>query len=221
MKRKILLLEDDILLAQTLIDILEDSYSIEHAKNGLEALEKNFNKNYDLYLLDINVPRLGGDEFLRHLREKGDTTPAIFITSYNTIEKLKEGFAIGADDYIKKPFDTDELLCRIEAVLKRYFNIKDYIELSNECRYDFGARTLYKKGSPIYLPPKILKLLELLIKNHERCTTNEEIINHLWHPSEEYSTGSIRIYINKIRNVIGKEKIINVKGEGYILMLNG
>ncbi len=217
MRRKVLLLEDDELLGETIEELLEDRFEVVRIANGLEALDTHFKETFDLYILDINVPKLNGKEFLRYLREKGDKIPAIFITSYQDIDTLKEAFAIGADDYIKKPFDIDELLCRIEAVLGRYNNFSDTIPLGRDCYYDAKRRLLIKNNQKIFLPLKTLKLLELLIKNRGRCTTIEEIVNHLWHPSEEPSIGAIRIYINRIRKLIGKESIKNIKGEGYIL----
>ena len=216
-RRKVLLLEDDELLSETIEELLEDKYEVVRVKNGLEALDAHFRDVFDLYILDINVPKLDGKEFLRYLREKGDDIPAIFITSYTDKETLKEAYEVGADDYIKKPFDIDELLYRIEAILHRYNNTEDLIHLTDDCVYDTKQRAIIRNGEKIILPIKTLKLLELLIKNRGKCTTIDEIINHLWHPSEEPSIGSIRIYINRIRKLIGKEKITNIKGEGYIL----
>ena len=219
-RRKVLLLEDDELLSETIEELLQDRYDVIRVANGLEALDTHFKETFDLYILDINVPKLDGKEFLRFLREKGDDIPAIFITSYQDLGTLKEAFEIGADDYIKKPFDIDELLYRIEAVLHRYNNTHDTIALAQNCLYDTQQRTIIFDGQKIQLPVKTRKLLELLIKNKGRCTTIDEIVNHLWHPSEEPSIGSIRIYINRIRKLIGKDKIKNVKGEGYILQLD-
>ncbi|MRI58137.1 MAG: DNA-binding response regulator [Epsilonproteobacteria bacterium] len=218
-RRKVLLLEDDELLSETIEELLHDKYEIVRVSNGLEALDAHFGETFDLYILDINVPKLNGKEFLRYLREKGDDIPAIFITSYTDKETLKEAYEAGADDYIKKPFDIDELLYRIEAILHRYNNTEDLIHLTDDCVYDTKQRAIIRNGEKIILPVKTFKLLELLIKNQGKCTTIDEIINHLWHPSEEPSIGSIRIYINRIRKLIGKEKIKNIKGEGYILDL--
>ncbi len=217
MKRRILLIEDDRLLAETLEDLLEE-YELITAQDGLEALELHFQNSFDLYLIDINLPKLKGSDFLEHLRQKGDTVPAIFLTSNTNIETIKHCFKIGADDYIKKPFDIEELLCRIEAVLRRYYGNKPHFVLSKECIYDFHLRQLICNNKAIYLPPKVIKLLELLIRNANRCTCNEEIMETLWHPSQECSIGAIRIYINMIRKYIGKERVKNIKGNGYILL---
>ncbi|BCD61524.1 two-component system response regulator [Nitratiruptor sp. YY08-26] len=220
MKRRILLLEDDQLLRETIVDFLEDRYTIIAVANGLEALEAHFNETFDLYLIDINVPQLNGIDFLQYLREKEDRVPAIFISSYNDLETIKKSFRVGADDYLKKPFAIEELDCRIEAVLRRYYAKSHTVEIGNRCQYDLFQRVLLCNGEAIYLPSKVMRLLELLIRNANRCTTNEEIIEALWHPSEEYSIGSIRIYLNTLRKYLGKESIKNVKGEGYILILN-
>ena len=120
MSIKILLLEDDLLLAETLTDLLEDNaYEVSHVPNGQKALDTTFNEKFDIYLLDINVPLIDGVTLLKELREANDTTPAIFLTSHKDKEMLKNGFLNGADDYITKPFDSDELLLRVNALIKR------------------------------------------------------------------------------------------------------
>ncbi len=219
MKRKILIVEDDPLLSDTLQDILEE-YEVVTAFDGLEALELHFRHNFDLYIIDINLPKLKGSDFLEYLRQKGDQVPAIFLTSAKDIETIKRCFAIGADDYIKKPFDVEEFLCRIEAVIRRYHGRGKIFKFFDECYYDFGQRELIYHGQKVYLAPKMIKLLELLIRNANHCTTNEEIIDTLWHPSEEPSIGAIRVYINKLRSYIGKDRIKNIKGAGYLLIDN-
>ena len=108
-KRKILLLEDDYLFAQTIIDFLEENdYKVDHVDNGESALELSYENIYDIYLLDINVPKLNGIEVLKEIRQKGIQTPSIFLTSYKDKETLKTGFLNGADDFLTKPFDLDD-----------------------------------------------------------------------------------------------------------------
>ena len=129
---KILLLEDDDVLSETLMELLEsENFEVVHVKDGEKALDATFIKHFDLLLLDVNVPFLNGFELLSELRHSGDMTPAIFITALTDVASLSQGFDVGADDYIKKPFDFNELLIRIRALIK-----KRYHTYANEIKID-------------------------------------------------------------------------------------
>ena len=120
---KILVLEDDELFASTVEDFLSDEgFIVDIATDGEECLSLNYNKNYDLYIFDINVPKITGLDLLSNLRESEDNTPTIFLTSYKDKDTLHNAFLKGCDDYLKKPVDLDELLLRIKALLKRNKN---------------------------------------------------------------------------------------------------
>lgn len=213
---KILLLEDDTLLSETLEDFLsEEGFKIDQAFDGEEVLELNYESNYDLYLFDINVPKINGLELLQQLRDTGDNTPAIFLTSYKDKETLKEGFVCGADDYLTKPVDLDELLLRIHSLLKRCGKQLDIIELSSNMTFNPQSRRLIQDNKDMNLPIKVITLLELCLENRGQIITKDMIVNRLWSTSEEYSEGSIRVYINNLKKVLGKESISNVKGIGY------
>lgn len=215
--RKILLLEDDNLFAESLIDLLEiNKYDIDHAKDGEEALNYSFDNTYDLFLFDINVPKINGIELLKDLRISKDYTPTIFLTSYKDDETINESFLSGCDDYIKKPFNVNELLLRVNAVLKRTAKVNDTkIFLTKNIYFDFEKRIVFEKDLEVIMPFKVICLLELFIQKDNSIVTNEEIISKLWSVSEEYSSGSLRLYINRLRNLLGKEKIINIKKVGY------
>lgn len=129
---KLLLLEDDHVLAESLIELLQsENFDIVHVLNSQKALDETFLQKFDLLLLDVNVPLFNGFELLKSLRDSGDKTPAIFLTALTDIASLSKGFDVGADDYIKKPLDFDELLIRINAILK-----KQYHTYSNELTLD-------------------------------------------------------------------------------------
>lgn len=213
---RILLLEDDELFAETIEDFLEDEgYKIDIAKDGEKALELNFNTNYDLYLLDINVPKINGLELLKDLRDSGDNTPTIFLTSYKDKETLSQGFLNGADDYLKKPIDLDELLLRIKSLLKRTGKQISSIKLENNLIFEPSLKRVFKDGIDMNLPMKVIELLELFLENKNQIITKDMIVSRLWGINEEYSEGSIRVYINGIKKIFGKEKITNIKGIGY------
>lgn len=213
---RILLLEDDELFAETLEDFLEDEgFLIDIASDGEKALELNYETNYDLYLLDINVPKINGLELLKDLRESGDDTPTIFLTSYKDKETLSQGFINGADDYLKKPVDLDELLLRIKSLLKRSGKQISKIILDDELVFEPSLKRVYRDGVDLNLPMKVIDLLELFLENRDKIITKEMIVSKLWSIDEEYSEGSIRVYINSVKKLFPKDKIINIKGIGY------
>jgi len=213
---KILLLEDDQLLAETLIDLLEDQYEITHTSNGQSALDTIFDNKFDLYLLDINVPIINGITLLKELREVNDNTPAIFLTSHKDKKMLSEGFLSGGDDYITKPFDNDELLFRINALIKRVkkSDIKSVGLLSHE---PVLQRLFYDKKE-LELTKKEYQLLLLLMKYVNSTVPKELIITELWNSSESGSDGAIRVYINRVKQIIPQLQIENIRGIGYKLV---
>ena len=216
MSNKILILEDDRLFIETMQDFLEEeNFSVELAYDGEEALDKSFKNRYDLYLLDVNVPYINGFDFLKELREAGDKTPAIFITSLQDKESLSNGFNSGCDDFLKKPVDLDELLFRIRAIIARYKPQVESIELDEETLFDFKNLQLQRGEESLNLSPKEAMLLKLLLQNRDKIVTKEMIEEYLWNPSENISDGAIRVYINNLKKIVGKEKIKNIRGIGY------
>ena len=213
---KILVLEDDELFASTLEDFLiEEKFVIDIAKDGEECLSLNYENNYDLYIFDIKVPKISGLELLASLRNSEDNTPTIFLTSYKDKDTLQEAFVKGCDDYLKKPVDLDELLLRIKALLKRNKKHFDTINLSKNIVYNPQNRRVYEDDVDLNLQIKVIDLLELFIENRGDIVTKEMIISKLWSASEEYSDGSIRVYVNQVKKLFENEVIINIKGVGY------
>ena len=212
----ILLLEDDKLFASTVEDFLTDEgFEVDIAIDGEECLELNFKKNYDLYIFDINVPKINGLELLEQLRTSGDNTPSIFLTSYKNKDTLQTAFLNGCDDYLKKPADLDELLLRIKALLKRNKKQFDIIKLSEILSFNPSNKRVYENDIDLNLPIKVLELLELFVENRGEIVTKEMIISKLWATNEDYSEGSIRVYINQIKKLFDKDTILNIKGVGY------
>ncbi len=212
----ILLLEDDELFCETLEDFLEDEgFNISVAKDSSEALDLNYENNFDLYLLDINVPGMSGLELLQSLRESGDTTPTIYLTSYKDKETLKEGFLCGADDYLTKPVDMEELILRINSLLKRSGKQTQSIQLHDGLEFNPLTRRILKDKVDLNTPIKVIQLFELCLENRQAIITKEMIVNTLWSIDEEYSEGAIRVYINNLKKILGKDRILNVKGIGY------
>ena len=213
---KILILEDDELFCESLEDFLsEEGFEIDTASNGEEALDRNFENNYDLYLLDINVPKINGLDLLKELRQSGDDTPSIFLTSYKDKETLQQGFINGADDYLKKPVDLDELLLRIHSLLKRSGKQIEEITLKNGLSYNPATKRLIKEGKDLQVPSKVIDLFELCLENRNSIVSKEMIVKRLWSANEEYSEGSIRVYVNNLKKLLPEDSIVNIKGIGY------
>ncbi len=216
----ILLLEDDELFASTLEDFLSDEgFAVDIASDGEVCLELNFKKNYDLYIFDINVPKINGLDLLEQLRQSDDNTPTIFLTSYKDKDTLHDAFLKGCDDYLKKPVDLDELILRIKALLKRNKKQFQIIKLSDTLTFNPSNKRAYENEVDLNLPIKVLELLELFLENKGEIVTKNMIISKLWTIQEEYSEGSIRVYINHIKKLLGKESILNIKGIGYKIEL--
>lgn len=211
--KKILLVEDDTILGETIVDILEDkNYEVVWVKDGKEALDKSFCTKYDLYLLDVNVPFINGFELLKDLRESADMTPAIFITALIDINSLEKGFDVGADDYIKKPFNEKELLIRINAQIKKSFNSYEDILKYKDLEYDISSRILRKNGKIVHLSPSESELLELFLKNQGKIISKDEILFTL-KDGEIGSDASLRVQISKLKK-IGLE-LSNIRAVGY------
>ncbi len=218
LKNRVFLLEDDTNLGETITEFLEEhGFEVDISYTGEEAEERLYEKRYDLLLLDVNVPGINGFELLKSIRRKGIETPAIFITSLDTLESLEEGYGSGADDYIRKPFALKELLLRMESLLKRKFSHKQNpkIQISDGVMFDSVGNVLYVNSVPVSLQPKELNLLKLFLSHPTEVIGHETIYEHLWSYDETPSESSLRTYIKNLRKIIGKDKIVSIKRYGY------
>lgn len=218
MTKKLLLLEDDIALNETVVDYFENlGFSMTPVYDGNSAQEAIFENNFDLFLLDVNVPDINGFEILKNVREQGNTTPAIFITSLNSMVDVENGYDSGCDDYIRKPFALKELKLRVETILKReFFHNDNYkIQIDTKIYYDTQSDLLSINGSEVQLNNKDAKLLKLFLQNKDNLITHETIYSTLWEYGEDISESALRTYIKNLRKYLGKEKIVSIKKLGY------
>jgi len=213
---RILLVENDLILSETLSELLEsEGYKLTQSKSANEALEATYKQEFELMLLDVNIPDFNGFELLELLRNSGNTTPAIFLTSLGDIASLSRGFEVGADDYLKKPFDFDELLVRIQAILRKSFRAKSNEVRYNSFVYKIATNELFKEGVLILLTPLEQKLLAIFFKRINETITKQELLHELDSVNES-SEGALRVYINKLRN--SGLVIQTIKGVGYRLV---
>lgn len=217
MKSKILLLEDDVTLSDTIKQFLiHINYNVEQAFDALEAQDILYEQHFDLLLLDIKVPYQNGFDLLYQIREQGNDTPAIFITSLHSVEDVTHGFDVGCDDYIRKPFALKELKVRIESLLKRQFGSHSNItQIDKTLQFDPSNLMLLKDNQEIKLKNKEVKLLKLFLTHPNRVLNKSEIFEALWDYDEEPNDGSLRTYIKILRSHLGKEAIVTVKNVGY------
>lgn len=210
---KVLFVEDDLILGDTIVDILENAgFEATWVKDGQVALEQTFINNYDLFLFDVNVPFINGFELLNDLRKSGDITPAIFITARVDINSLSVGFDVGADDYIKKPFEIEELIIRINTQIKKSFKTYSKSIIYKNISFNIEKEQILKDNQSLHVTPTEFKLFELFIKNIGKIITKEEILYHI-HCGEEGSEAALRVQISKLKK-IGLD-ITNHRGIGY------
>ena len=210
---RILLLEDDSLFNETLQDFLEEEgFSLDTALDPYSALEFAYERNYDLYLFDVNLPYESGFDLLKKLRQSGDVTPTIFLTSRDDKASLTQGFEMGADDYMKKPIDLDELLLRIQALLRRQVR-KERMTIG-EYSLDMVGKTLFHNNKELDVTKKAVELLVLLVQADGEVVSSEKIKSRLWAASQNASDGSLRVYITQLKKYF-PDAIVNVRGVGY------
>ena len=215
---KIFILEDDINLNETIAEFLEEEgYETTSAFDGDEAEDLMYENNYDLYLLDVNVPGTNGFELLKKARENNDKVPAIFITSLNSLDDLEIGYKSGCDDYIRKPFELKELLFRVQTLLKREFlHVNDEkIKISKDIEYDVLTNELIVSGKIVRIQNKEALLLKLFMQKKGEIISHDVIYDTLWGYDEVSSDLALRTYVKNLRKIIGKEKIVSIKKLGY------
>ena len=206
---RLLLLEDDPNLAKTLIKYLQfHNYRVDWAKNGEEAVDLSYDNRYILYLFDINVPLLNGIDLLKALRDAEDFTPTIIISALVDIESVTKGFIAGADDYLKKPFDPEELLIRIRA---KTGSLKESITFG-EYLLDLKSHNIYYKDEPLFLGNVQKSLFVSLLKNHPNPVSYDELMLLLDRPNEN----ALRVNITKLKKLLDIE-IKSIRGVGYKL----
>jgi len=203
----ILLLEDDQILSETLqLFLSREGYIVDVALTIEEAEDLTYSNDYDLYLLDINLPNGSGLELLKDLRHAEDTTPTIFITALTDLHSISQGFSLDAIDYIKKPFDPQELLIRLKAKFKKECISHLHIE------YDQMSELLRKDGKIIDIGNVQYKIFTKLLSRSGTVVTKEELYECLEHVSDT----ALRVAITKIKQRLDVP-IKNIRGKGYII----
>jgi DNA-binding response OmpR family regulator len=206
---KILLLEDDRILSDSLKEYLEyEGYHVDTAERGSEVYDLTFSQSYDLYIFDVNVPEDNGFEVYRALRESGDTTPVIYTTALTDIGSISHAFEIGAEDYIKKPFDPEELVIRIKS---RYDKQGEEIHYQ-DIVYDPHTKMIRKGTEHIALGKVQQQLFHMLITRQGEVVDTFSLMECL----EQPNANALRVNLAKIKSKLDIE-IKNIRGQGYML----
>jgi len=221
---RILLVEDERKVASFIARALrENSYAVDIAENGEKALELNTDVTYDAILLDVRLPGMSGIQVCRELRQQGTEAPVLMLTARGLVEQRVEGLDAGADDYLTKPFDFDELLARIEALVRRSRNFAPSSNVLQVADLVLDRELLEVKrgGESIKLTAKELAILELLMGAPGRVFSRTRILNQVWGYSEDPLTNVVDVYIARLRRKIdtpGREPLLEtVRGHGYRL----
>ena len=216
---QILLVEDDETLSELISEYLsEQGYDVTVCADAKAALDTAYERNFDILILDVKLPKGDGFSLLRELRRLGDDTPAIFTTSLNALQDLEIGYKSGCDDYLKKPYELKELLLRIQILIKRKFShVNDeFIELNDGYKFYPSSKTLRQNGQIVNLSNKESELLALFLENKNALLSKETIFEKIWNYGEEPSELSLRVYVKNLRRILGKDAIVNRRGDGYI-----
>ena len=215
----ILIVEDEQNLARFIeLELTHENYTVDIENDGKVGLDKALSKPYDLYILDLMLPNINGLEICRQIRQK-TTTPIIIITAKSGTYDKVAGLDYGADDYIVKPFDIEELLARIRAVLRRQPD-KDVLDI-NGIIIDKDAFKVTVNGHQLELTKTEYDLLYVLAENRNHVMQREQILDHVWGYNSEVETNVVDVYIRYLRNKLkpfNKEKSIEtVRGVGYVI----
>jgi DNA-binding response OmpR family regulator len=206
----ILLLEDDEVLGKTILEILTDAhYDVDLAVDGVMAAELCYEKKYDLYIFDINVPEVDGVELLKELRQAGDETPTIYITALVDLDSISRGFAAGAEDYLKKPFYPEELLMRVNARMQNHLPDTIYYR---DIVYHPQSKEIFKEDKIFSLGIVQMRLFDELMHNIGKVIHKERLLDLLENPSDT----ALRVAMTKLKQKLDLE-VTNVRGVGYIL----
>ena len=220
---RLLIVEDEKELCDTIAKTLyQAGYEVDTCYDGDEALDYILAENYDLIVLDLNLPGTDGMDILKELRKENEETKVLILSARSQIMDKVEGLDAGANDYMEKPFHLQELEARIRSLTRRKFIQKDICLHFGEIKFDTKKREAYAKETLVSLTRKENGILEYLLLNQGRPVSQEELIEHVWDASVDSFSGSIRVHMSSLRKkfkvVLGYDPIVNKIGEGYKLV---
>jgi len=219
---RILVVEDHPTLRRSLGDGLrEENYAVDLAATGTEAAHLTSGTSYDCVVLDIMLPGMSGWEVLEEMRRRGNRSPVLCLTAKDALEDRVRGLNLGADDYLVKPFEWDELLARVRALLRRSHGVADPVIRVGDLELDTRAKSVRRGGTLIALTAREYVLLEYLAMRAGQVTTRSDIWEHLYDMNDESTSNVVDVYIGYLRNKVDKpfpKRLIHTRrGLGYVL----
>lgn len=219
---RILVVEDEKHLNRIISEAVEDEgYSVDSCYNGLEALEYLECAKYDVIILDIMMPKMNGLELVRRLRDRGDSTPVLFLTARDAVADRVEGLESGGDYYLTKPFDFQELMAVVRVMTRKYTGNRSNVYTIADLSLDSNSKTVTRAGKNIELTAKEFSLLEYMLRNKGVVLSREMIENNLWNYDYEGGTNVVDVYVGYLRKKMdtgfSKKLIHTVWGTGWVL----
>ncbi|MDK7140851.1 response regulator transcription factor [Streptococcus agalactiae] len=218
---KILLIEDDLSLSNSVFDFLDDFVDVMQIFDGEEGLYEAESGVYDLILLDLMLPEKNGFQVLKELREKGITTPVLIMTAKESIDDKGQGFDLGADDYLTKPFYLEELKMRIQALLKRSGKFNDNSLIYGDIRVDMSTNSTFVNQTEVELLGKEFDLLVYFLQNQNVILPKSQIFDRIWGFDSDTTISVVEVYVSKVRKklkgTLFSENLQTLRSVGYIL----
>jgi len=215
---KILLVEDEVLLVDNLKkNLMQKNYFVDIALDGEEALYLLAEFEYDLIILDLGLPKRSGLSVLEHIRSEQNATPVLILTARNSWQERVEGLKKGADDYLGKPFHFEELMARIEVLLKRNLHAVDNLLTYGIAQLNLNSRSLKVGDKNFQLTKNEFILTKLFLSNPTKIFSKESLIHRLGDQDHERDLNLIEVYIHKLSQYLGKTAIETLRGQGYRL----
>ncbi|HFH7239809.1 TPA: response regulator transcription factor [Streptococcus agalactiae] len=218
---KILLIEDDLSLSNSVFDFLDDFADVMQIFDGEEGLYEAESGVYDLILLDLMLPEKNGFQVLKELREKGITTPVLIMTAKESIDDKGQGFDLGADDYLTKPFYLEELKMRIQTLLKRSGKFNDNSLIYGDIRVDMSTNSTFVNQTEVELLGKEFDLLVYFLQNQNVILPKSQIFDRIWGFDSDTTISVVEVYVSKVRKklkgTLFSENLQTLRSVGYIL----
>ena len=219
---RILVVEDQKDLNDIIVrKLTNEHYSVDACYTGDDALDFIRCAEYDAIILDIMLPGITGLGILKDMRDKGDKTPVLLLTALGTVDDRVAGLDAGADDYLVKPFDFDELMARVRALIRRGGDRASSVMTSGDLTLDSASRQVQRAGQDISLTAKEFDILEYLMQNEGKVLSRDKLSNHIWNYDYDGGSNVIDVYVHHLRKKIDggfdEKKIITVKGAGYMV----
>ena len=215
---RLLLLEDDLMIGEAVLDLLRaEHYAVDWVKDGDAAETALRTQSYDLVLLDLGVPRRDGIEVLRALRARKQRMPVLIATARDAVQHRVEGLDAGADDYVLKPYDLDELLARIRALLRRAAGRAEPVFEHKGVTINPQTREVMANGQPVNLSAREWAVLEALIARPGIVLSRAQLEEKLYSWKDEVNSNAVEVYIHGLRKKLGADLIQNVRGLGYMV----